>query len=75
MDLEDFDDLDDLDELEDRDDLAQQDLEDHVHLLEKEGLGLIALGENDIRIAFSSLETKQIEGVFEAISRGIKDLS
>ena len=46
-----------------------------VHLLEKEGLGLIALGENDIRIAFSSLETKQIEGVFEAISRGIKDLS
>ena len=46
-----------------------------VHLLDKEGLGLIALGEKDIRIAFSSLEVKQIEEVFEAISRGIKDLS
>jgi len=44
------------------------------HLLDKYGVGVIASGERDIRIAFSCLEVGQIEDVFETIYRGTCDL-
>jgi len=45
-----------------------------VHLLEKYGAGVIAMGQSDIRIAFSCLELDQIEPLFETISQAIADL-
>ncbi|AHF05964.1 aminotransferase class I/II-fold pyridoxal phosphate-dependent enzyme [Desulfitobacterium metallireducens] len=44
------------------------------HLLEKYGVGVIALGQTDIRIAFSCVEEDQIEELFELIYQGAKDL-
>lgn len=44
------------------------------HLLEKYGVGVIALGQTDIRIAFSCVEENQIEELFELIYQGVKDL-
>ncbi len=45
-----------------------------LHLLDKEGVGVIALGKSDIRVAFSCLEVEDIEPVFEAIDRSIRAL-
>jgi DNA-binding transcriptional MocR family regulator len=45
-----------------------------LHLLEKAGLGTIATGENDLRIAFSSVSLERIEEVFAAIAQGIRTL-
>jgi aspartate/methionine/tyrosine aminotransferase len=45
-----------------------------VHLLEKYGIGLIAEGESDLRIAFSCLELADIEPLFEALHRAIQEL-
>ncbi|MHA1379437.1 MAG: aminotransferase class I/II-fold pyridoxal phosphate-dependent enzyme [Candidatus Helarchaeota archaeon] len=45
------------------------------HLLEQYGLGLIALNQSDIRIAFSCLEIDSIKVVFDTILSGINDLS
>ena len=44
------------------------------HLLEKYQLGIIALGETDVRIAFSCLEEESIPSVFKDIYNGILDL-
>lgn len=44
------------------------------HLLENYGLGVIALGESDIRVAFSCLELDNIQEVFDIIYAGINDL-
>ncbi|MEA4900651.1 aminotransferase class I/II-fold pyridoxal phosphate-dependent enzyme [Desulfitobacterium sp.] len=44
------------------------------YLLEKYGVGVIALGQTDIRIAFSCVEENQIEELFELIYQGVKDL-
>ena len=44
------------------------------HLLEKYQLGIIALGETDVRIAFSCLEEESIPDVFKDIYNGILDL-
>ena len=44
------------------------------HLLKKYGLGIIALGETDARIAFSCLEEEQIPDVYETIYKGILDI-
>ncbi|MCL5019585.1 MAG: aminotransferase class I/II-fold pyridoxal phosphate-dependent enzyme, partial [Patescibacteria group bacterium] len=44
------------------------------HLLDKYGVGIIASAKSDIRIAFSCLETKDIQEVFEIIYNGVKDL-
>lgn len=44
------------------------------HLLEKYGVGVIALGKSDIRIAFSCVEEDQLEELFELIYQGVKDL-
>ena len=45
-----------------------------VHLLEKYGIGLIAEGESDLRVAFSCLELSEIEPLFEALHRAIQEL-
>lgn len=44
------------------------------HLLEKYGVGVIALGKSDIRIAFSCVEEDQLEELFELVYQGAKDL-
>lgn len=44
------------------------------HLLEKYGVGTIALGETDLRVAFSCIEADQLEHLFELIHSGVKDL-
>ena len=45
-----------------------------LHLLEQHGIGLIAEGESDLRIAFSCLELAEIEPLFEALHRAIQEL-
>jgi len=45
-----------------------------VHLLDNYGIGLISLGERDLRVAFSCLEEEQIQELFDTIYRGIQDL-
>ncbi len=44
------------------------------HLLEKYGVGLIAMGERDLRIAFSCLEENDIPELFDIILQGIEEL-
>jgi len=44
------------------------------HLLETCGVGLIAAGSNDVRVAFSCIEEENVEELFELIYRGIMDL-
>jgi DNA-binding transcriptional MocR family regulator len=46
-----------------------------VHLLEKYGAGVIAMGKSDIRVAFSCLELDQIEPLFACIAQAIGDLT
>ncbi len=45
-----------------------------VHLLEKYGAGVIAMGASDVRIAFSCLEIEQIEPLFDCIAQAISEL-
>ena len=45
------------------------------HLLEKYGVGLIAIGEKNLRIAFSCTEEEDLADLFDIILQGIKDLS
>lgn len=45
-----------------------------VHLLEKYGVGLIALGKTDIRVAFSCIEQEEIQGLFDLILQGAKEV-
>ncbi len=45
-----------------------------VHLLEKYGVGLIALGERDLRVAFSCLEAEDIQRFFDILLMAVKDL-
>jgi aspartate/methionine/tyrosine aminotransferase len=44
------------------------------HLLEKYGVGLISIGDKDLRIAFSCLEEGEIPELFNIILQGVKDL-
>lgn len=46
-----------------------------LHLLDKYGVGLIALGATDIRVAFSCLELGDVEELFDIIYQGIQDLA
>ena len=46
-----------------------------VHLLDKYGVGLIALGDRNLRVAFSCIEEGQVEELFDTILKGIKDLT
>jgi aspartate/methionine/tyrosine aminotransferase len=45
-----------------------------LHLLEKYGVGLISLGEWDLRIAFSCVEKEDIPRLFDLIYQGVQDL-
>jgi len=44
------------------------------HLLEQYGVGIISLGENDVRVAFSCVEEQELELLFDLIYQGCKDL-
>jgi aspartate/methionine/tyrosine aminotransferase len=46
-----------------------------IHLLEKYGVGLIALGGGNLRVAFSCLDVDDTEKLFDTILQGVKDLS
>jgi aspartate/methionine/tyrosine aminotransferase len=45
-----------------------------LHLLEKYGVGLISIGDKDLRIAFSCLEEADIPELFDIVFQGVKDL-
>ncbi len=46
-----------------------------LHLLSKYGVGVIALGDDDIRIAFSCLEIEEIEDLFEVLYSACQELA
>jgi aspartate/methionine/tyrosine aminotransferase len=46
-----------------------------VHLLDAHGVGLIATGKHDLRVAFSCLETADVEPLFEIVHKAIQELS
>jgi aspartate/methionine/tyrosine aminotransferase len=46
-----------------------------VHLLNSYGVGLIALGTTDLRVAFSCLEEEDVPELFDTVLRGVRDLS
>ena len=43
-----------------------------LHLLEEYGVGLIAIGDKNIRIAFSSLEETDIQELFDILLQGVE---
>lgn len=45
-----------------------------VHLLDNYGIGLIALGEHNLRVAFSCLEEEEIPVLFDLVWQAVKDL-
>jgi aspartate/methionine/tyrosine aminotransferase len=45
-----------------------------LHLLDRFGIGVIATGRTDVRIAFSCLEVDEIEPLFEALHQAIQEL-
>jgi len=45
-----------------------------LRLLDEYGIGVIATGPSDLRIAFSCLEVKDVEALFEALHRAIQEL-
>lgn len=45
-----------------------------THLLDQYGVGTIALGETDLRVAFSCVEVTDIEALFADIYQGVKDI-
>ncbi|SLM30592.1 AspC3 [Desulfamplus magnetovallimortis] len=45
-----------------------------VHLLEKYGVGLISIGKNNLRVAFSCLEKDQVKLLFDLLLKGINEL-
>ena len=45
-----------------------------LHLLDQYGIGTIATGDHDLRIAFSCLEVDQVEELFETLHRAVQEL-
>jgi len=45
-----------------------------VHLLNQYGVGLISLGKQDLRVAFSSVEKKDVQELFNIVLQGVNDL-
>lgn len=45
-----------------------------THLIHNYGVGTIALGEYDLRIAFSCIEEEYLEDLFDTIYKGVMDL-
>lgn len=46
-----------------------------THILDKYGVGLISIGNRNLRIAFSCLEEKDVEELFDTILKGVQDLA
>ena len=46
-----------------------------VHLLDKYGVGLIALGKTDLRVAFSCLEKEDTQELFDTVLKGVEEVS
>ncbi|MDA8402783.1 MAG: aminotransferase class I/II-fold pyridoxal phosphate-dependent enzyme [Desulfobacteraceae bacterium] len=46
-----------------------------LHLLNNYGVGVIALGEKDIRVAFSCLDLDDVDILFDTVLMGVHDLS
>ena len=44
------------------------------HLLEKHGVGVIANGEHDIRIAFSGVDEDRLEDLFDVLAAAAGEL-
>lgn len=44
------------------------------HLIREYGVGTIALGETDLRIAFSCIAEESLEDLFDLVYRGVQDL-
>ncbi len=45
-----------------------------LHLLDKYGVGVIALGKSDIRVAFSCLEKDDVKELFDTLLAAVRDL-
>jgi len=45
------------------------------HLLTNYGVGLIAIGKTDLRVAFSSIEKEDVKELFDIVLQGVNDLS
>ena len=45
-----------------------------VHLLDRYGVGTISAGEKDLRVAFSCIETENIQELFDIIYHAAMDL-
>ncbi|MCK5187578.1 MAG: aminotransferase class I/II-fold pyridoxal phosphate-dependent enzyme [Deltaproteobacteria bacterium] len=45
------------------------------HILNEFGIGVISVGDTDIRVAFSCIEVDDIKELFDLIYQGVKDLS
>ncbi len=45
------------------------------HILEKYGVGVISVGDTDVRVAFSCTEVGDIQELFDLIYQGVQDLS
>lgn len=45
-----------------------------VHLLDRYGVGLIALGESNLRVAFSCMEVDDVEKLFDIVYNAIQEL-
>lgn len=46
-----------------------------VHLLNQYGIGTIALGETDLRVAFSCIEEENLEELFDTIFKAVNELN
>ncbi|MBG9796097.1 hypothetical protein ABD76_28165 [Paenibacillus dendritiformis] len=46
-----------------------------THLLDAYGVGTIALGDTDLRVAFSCIEEQDLEKLFDTIYQGVLDIS
>jgi aspartate/methionine/tyrosine aminotransferase len=45
-----------------------------IHLLDRYGVGLISLGESNLRVAFSCMEEADVEKMFDTIFQGVIEL-
>ena len=46
-----------------------------VHLLDQYGVGLISIGEDNLRVAFSCIDEEDIQPLFDLILQGVNDLT
>ena len=45
-----------------------------VHILDKYGVGLISIGDRNLRVAFSCLEEGNVEELFDTVLKGVEEL-